>query len=172
LATLYQYQDSVKSISRFLAIAIFSILAFSGSATKTYAQFNACKDTLQVYVAPCYDTSYNPVCGCDQQTYMNYCAWSQASLFSFTPRACEEITIPHIYPNPSSTWMNYRIYLKQQEDAFVYIYDEYGRPKYYHFFENALDVSTQIDVTTLPSGAYIMLAVANGHFAAKKFIKY
>ena len=103
---------------------------------------------------------------------MNFCYWSQAQLNSYTPRACEEITIPHIYPNPASTWMNYRIYLIQQEDAFVYIYDEYGRPKYFHFFESILDVSLQIDVSTLPTGVYIMYAVANGHFAAKKFIKY
>jgi len=162
----------VKSIYKSISVSFLVIILLFGCHSMSFAQFNACKDTTNRYVAPCYDTTYNPVCGCDQHTYKNYCAFSQAGLLSYTPRACEEITIPHIYPNPASTTLNYRLYLIQQEDAFVYIYDEYGRPRYFHYFESILDVSTTIDVSTLPTGFYVMYAVANGHFAAKKFIKY
>ena len=102
--------------------------------------------------------------------------WQNAGLLQYTDRICEEIAIPHLYPNPvgldGTNEVNYRIYLKQQEDAFVYIYDENGRVRYYHFFENVADDTEKLDLSALSHGVFIMIAVANGHFAYKKFVKY
>ncbi len=172
---MYQDNNPVKSILKFLAANILFAYMLIGGDSKIYAQFNACQDTINknyVYCYPPNDTLYQPVCGCDQKTYTNICHFQQAHLLNYTPGPCEEIAIPHIYPNPCSTILNYRIYTKQAESAFVYIYDEYGRPRYYHYFQGVQDVSTTIDVNQLPTGGYILIAVANGHFASKKFIKY
>gem|GEM_PF-1010537 len=159
----------------FRFIICLSFLLF-GAKTGLYAQVQ-CNECQNPSPTPsyCYDTSYHPVCGCDQHTYINFCQWSQAGLNCFTDRICEEIAIPQLYPNPvglDATPLHYRIYLKQQEDAFVYIYDEYGRARYYRFFQNVLDDAETLDPTNFPHGVYIMIAVANGHFAYKKFIKY
>ena len=117
---------------------------------------------------------WDPVCGCDQHTYSSFCLFNAAHLLNYTPRACEEVTIPHLYPNPSQGEINYRIYLKQQEDAYMFIYDEYGRVHYSRFYENIADDTETLDLATLPmrNGFYIMVVFANGHYASKKFLKY
>jgi len=167
---------TVKLNPKRISLTFCFIILFFGVQTKLLAQFNACKDTLNNTIVTCsyqQDTMWDPVCGCDQHTYANFCLFNQAHLLNYTPRTCEEVTIQHLYPNPCAGEINYRIYLKQQEDAYVFIYDEYGRVHYTRFFETIADDTETLDLTsTLRNGFYIMVAYANGHYASKKFLKY
>ncbi len=165
----------MKLIYKRIFFAFCFIVLLIGAKSNLYAQFNACKDTLNTTTVTCsyqQDTMWQPICGCDQHTYANLCLFDQAHLLNFTYGTCEEVTLQHLYPNPTSGEVNYRIYLKQQEDAYMFIYDEYGRVHYTRFFETIQDDTETLDLTTMQSGFYIMVVFANGHYASKKFLKY
>jgi len=118
------------------------------------------------------DTTWAPECGCNNVTYRNDCQRLQSGVTSTTDRTCEDITIVYLYPNPADQYIKYRIYLKQiGGNATVFIYDAYGNVHYTKYFLGISDDIETLDVTGLPTGVYIFVAIANGHFAEKKFVK-
>ena len=162
----------MKAKSSFYTIFVCFAWFFFGGLTTLHAQFNACQDTLNTNPVYCYDTTYNPVCGCNNVTYINLCFFNQAHLLRYTPSTCEEITVQHIFPNPTSDYINFRIYVRDTADVPLYIYDTDGQVRYYSFLAGIHDYSNELEVRTLPTGVYILVAIAEGHFAYKKFVKY
>jgi hypothetical protein len=156
-------------------LIVFGVLfLFCLPAVKARAQFNKCVDS--TVISPgyyCSDTTWRPVCGCDNHTYRNDCeAYFHHGIINRTDRTCEEITIVHLYPIPVINYINYRLYLRQNGgDAFVYIYDMFGKTYYFHYFHGIADDTETLDLSHLPYGVYVMVAVSNGQFALKQFIK-
>jgi len=149
-----------------LFFVLFCILA-----THAQAQFTKCIDSsiIQSFL-PC-DSTWAPVCGCNNITYRNPCHAQQSGVTQTVDRTCEDITIVWFGPNPVLNDVNYRLYLKQEGTPYVFIFDMDGNIHYEQYILNVEDVVENLDLTFLRGGVYMMIATVNGHYSAKKFIK-
>jgi hypothetical protein len=141
------------------------------SVNSVKARFNVCIDSNVVAPYNCFDTTWRPECGCNNITYRNDCYRLAAHVSQVTDRTCEQVTIVNVYPNPIVNSLNFRVYLKTQGTPYVFVYDTFGNlyfEKYYLGIED--DVETA-DLSNIPNGIYTLVAVYNGQFSAKKFMK-
>jgi len=153
---------------RHFCVVLF--LSFFGTAHSQSVNCPIDSNLMHTYCV--YDTSWYPECGCNNITYRNDCARQQSGVLLYTDRTCEDITIVYLYPIPAFNDLIYRIYLKALSgNASVYIYDVYGNLHYSKYFLGISDDRENLDVTFLPSGVYVLVAIANGHYASKKFVK-
>lgn len=131
-----------------------------------------CPDSLSFPVTnpPCYQ-DFIPVCGCDENTYVNFCHWQYAALNFYTEGPCEQVAF-NFYPNPVVEYINLRIATRYESDVNVYIFDRNGNIMYYDYLRQMTNEQFIIPVYGFRSGIYFIIAEANGETYSRKFVKW
>ena len=151
---------------------VLLVIILISNSFNANAQFNQCVDSSIISRNYICDTTYRPVCGCDNKTYRNLCeAYYHNGIITYTDRICEDIAIVYFRPVPVINEVDYSIYLREASDAYIYIYDVFGKVYYFRPFQNVLGAAETVDLTSLPYGVYLFVGIANGHFAVRKFLK-
>jgi hypothetical protein len=149
----------------------------------SYACGNECIEDVEII---CPDTSvidlnivctaiYEPVCGCDNVTYSNSCvAFNHYGITEFTEGECVTATLPElngaelvIYPNPASSVLNIKFGTFQ--NGMARIFDIAGKEVMQQKITGSSLMS--IEVSTLPSGSYILEFSNEGSQIHERFMK-
>ena len=155
-----------------MCILIVFMLVTSVGYTQTY---NGCRDTLMIkYGVPC-KPDYEPVCGCNNKTYRNYCFATNDGVNPqlINQGICEGIDMD-FNPNPALDYLYLNIAVKAYAEIQFFIFDRFGKRyfqvSYLPSFTTNIYSGT-LDINTLPLGVYILVAQSNGNIVRKKMIK-
>ena len=152
-----------------LLITGFLLLCLSSGA-QTFNQ-NTCQDTTLISNNPCYGTSYQPVCGCDNVTYRNECLAYANGLLNFTQGPCEFMDFDFL-PNPVATigQLQVKVVCKGITDINVWIFDTFFRQKYYERHLQFQEIDLYPDVRGFGNGLFFIVVEANGVVKVKRLL--
>lgn len=163
-------------MKRFLLIFFLPVIASAQSDCED--QFRG-KDAFHII-----STDYNPVCGCDGETYRNSDAayWWGGINYWTSNTICDDFDID-LYPNVSTSDVtipaHLRIYMKYPGTASLTIYNDFGKLMLQRRFETSLPEQVINDanpydlyeVQTFPRGIYILIVTVNGNKKYRKIIR-
>lgn len=118
---------------------------------------------------PCY-MDFIPVCGCDGNTYINFCHWQYAALNYYSEGPCEQVSF-RFFPNPVVEYLNLSIATRFESDVDLYIFDRNGNIMYQRFLPQVENTQLIIPVYDYRHGIYIIAAQANDETYVDKFVK-
>ncbi|MCB0820550.1 MAG: hypothetical protein KDC13_08000 [Bacteroidetes bacterium] len=152
-----------------LLITGFLLLCLNSGA-QTFNQ-NTCQDTTLISNNPCYGTSYQPVCGCDNVTYRNECLAYANGLLNFTQGPCEFMDFDFL-PNPVATigQLQVKVVCKGITDINVWIFDTFFRQKYYERHLQFQEIDLYPDVRGFGNGLFFIVVEANGVVKVKRLL--
>ena len=162
-----------------MRIILFTCLLFLGLEATAQQQFTYCKDSTRTEDTfwPC-GNDYEPVCGCDNETYRNECAayfWGGLLSGSWTTSTvCTNFDIDFFPTAVTYFPARFSLYMKNAGTATLYIYDSYGKLKYTDYFyasSTAFKQSKEISVQNFDLGIYILIVVVEGEVQSIKFAK-
>lgn len=144
-------------------------------AAKLSVSAQACVDSLFIsptYVCP--DPAYNPVCGCDNKTYRNYCdAHFRHGVQKYTDGTCSGFEFD-ILPNYTSTELSFTL-VQTTNPTFIKmaIMDAFGKIV---LLENVTVINryyATIDVSYFLQGVYFIFVYdSKNNYRYRKFVKY
>jgi hypothetical protein len=163
---MYQSPLSLLSpILKFLALLAI-LLPAKASAQVTYCYDSTLKN--QSTVCP---SVYEPLCGCDGITYRNYCEmYYHNGITDYRSGICEPLAV-EFTPNPVFNSMHVTLTLKEPADAFMYIFDLYGRNWYFQQFRSIDKLIFDIETDKFPMGLYFIHAQTDNFSVIKRFIR-
>jgi hypothetical protein len=138
------------------------------------AQFtgNLCQDTLLQTNDPCFGTTYDPICGCNNTTYRNECAARAEGLLQWNQGPCELFDYDFV-PNPMVDNGFIRIFTKEQTDIQIWIFDTFFSQRYYYRFPSVyplVQLEKSLDVRGFGNGLYFMVMEGGGQFKVKRLL--
>lgn len=97
--------------------------------------------------------------------------WMNFSLLTNTNEA-KTLENIHIFPNPSTGFININAELKTAQNATIEIYNLLGQSVYNQNLKNVSQVQETIDTTTFQNGHYVLfIRLADGSYYSEKFLK-
>jgi hypothetical protein len=130
-----------------------------------------CFDSTVVNQSVTCPSTYEPYCGCDGITYRNYCEmYYHHGIVYYESGICEPMAI-EFNPNPVKESIHMTLMLKDEGDAFIYIFDLYGKSWYFRRFNKIEKLIFDIELNKLPAGLYFIHGQTNDFSVIRKFIK-
>lgn len=153
-------------------ICKFLFLAALFFSSRAHAQVAYCYDSTVINRnVSCTGAAYEPLCGCDGVTYRNYCQmYYHHGIINYQSGICEPMAID-ANPNPVVLSMHFTLVLKEKGDAFLRIFDLYGRQWYYRQFYGIDKLIFDIDMDDFPTGMYFIHGQAERFTLIKPFVK-
>lgn len=169
------YQEWPQNRSKFVLMKRLFVLAISILlANSSFAQ--QCLDTLGFYPQPstsCYGLGFEPVCGCNGETYFNYCfATNQDGVLQYTDGPCGTLAA-FSSPNPLLDIINFQVINRLEDDIVVeikdmngtvYLFNKYSRTGY-------LDIQN-VYISDFPRGMYFITVYNSQEFVVQKVMKW
>lgn len=140
-----------------------------------YAQ---CKDTVNTQPGGFCPPDFNPVCGCDGNTYRNICFSNQAGVIQYVSGVCGAVDFV-ITPNPVYDIMYLKYFVNipgdsQPQYLRVQVIDRMGKVFFNGYYQNILTGQVNeltIDITELPTDYCFVLMQTNKGTKVLPFIK-
>jgi len=146
-------------------------------SSNAFAQFTPCIDSTRIQpFYQCNDPIFDPVCGCDGNTYRNVCqAFNQFGVNFWQGGVCRGFYLD-IFPNPIDAFavLNYRYQFEfsTQQTMQIRIIDNFGKPMLQENFQALNKQERQLDLSSFPGGFYYFIAISgNGEVQVLKILK-
>lgn len=126
---------------------------------------------------------YDPVCGCDEETYRNSdAAYWWGAINQWVEGPCEEFDIdlyPNVITSQSSGLGHLRVFMRNPGSATLLIYNAYGRLMFERLFytnlaneivpeANPFDLQ---EAQSFPRGVYLLTVLVGGKQKVVRFLK-
>jgi hypothetical protein len=156
------------------AYLLLFIMVFAGEITSSMAQNqgSSCIDSLYVNQGrPC-NPEYEPVCGCDNNTYRNQCTAEGNGVMFFQQGPCENLAFD-CNPNPPLDGLLYfKIFSRNTGNLRIFITNYFGK---FYFDQNYTFpfsgyINQYIVVSTFEPGVYFIFMMMGDQVAMKKIV--
>ena len=137
-----------------------------------------CKDTTKIqYGFICDYSNINPVCGCDNNTWVNSdCALYTAGIQISTNGICgnSEMYLIGNMLNPMYPNLKCLIFTKLPDIPFIQIYDDFGRLFYegVYYTDANIGLKVEIPLSGLRTGLYLAVLLSSNDKKVKKFVVF
>jgi len=112
---------------------VLTTIIFFATALKAQVYTGGCIDSMLIQAGPPCSWTYDPVCGCDSNTYRNDCYAYYSGVTNRVSGICEPVGFD-FYPNPVSDELYLTLITKHKTDVNFYIYDLWGNLYFYNYY--------------------------------------
>lgn len=161
--------------SRFAMMKQLLTIALILTALNT-VKAQQCLDTLGFYPQPatlCYGLGFEPVCGCNGETYFNYCfATVQDGVLQYSDGPCGTLAA-FSSPNPLLDVINFQVVNRLEDDIIVEIKDMNGTVFLFNKYSRTgyLDIRN-VYISDFPRGMYFITVYNSQELVVQKVMKW
>lgn len=147
-----------------------------GSETSSGQWFQCIDQTRVQPLYQCHQALFDPVCGCDGQTYRNLCtAYNNYGISNWTGGVCQGFFLD-FYPNPITNLDPMNLNIQFQDNTIsslnIRIIDYFGQLVFQQLFIGVHKIETQIDLKFVKQGMYVLIVESGqGQYWAERFLR-